>query len=270
VEKRSVSRQTQYEIKGLFMSSIAAQLYTVREHTKTAADLASTFRKLRQIGYSAVQISAIGPIDPKEVASMLNGEGLTCCVTHVGLDRMRNEPAAIIEQHRLWNCSYTAIGGFFPKDPTADDWLNFASDFNSVVKPLQAAGIAVGYHNHSHELVKYGNTTALTMLLSKLDPSIWFEIDTYWITHGGGDPAAWIDKVAGRIPCVHLKDMGIDKQSKQYMMEVGEGNLNWPGILAACKRAGVKWYIAEQDICYRDPFESLKISLENLRALGIH
>jgi sugar phosphate isomerase/epimerase len=53
------------------------------------------------------------------------------------------------------------------------------------------------------------------------------------------------------------------------MAEVGEGNLNWPRILDAAKKAGVEWYIVEQDICERDPFDSLKISLENLKAMGI-
>ncbi len=53
------------------------------------------------------------------------------------------------------------------------------------------------------------------------------------------------------------------------MAEVGEGNLNWPAILQACRAAGVEWYIIEQDICQRDPFESLAISLKNVRGMGL-
>jgi sugar phosphate isomerase/epimerase len=95
------------------------------------------------------------------------------------------------------------------------------------------------------------------------------EIDTYWITHGGGDPVQWINRVAGRLPCVHLKDMAISTKREQFMAEVGEGNLNWPAILDACRKSGVKWYIVEQDVCYRDPFESLEISLKNLKQMGV-
>jgi sugar phosphate isomerase/epimerase len=68
---------------------------------------------------------------------------------------------------------------------------------------------------------------------------------------------------------VHLKDMAITPQREQLMAEIGEGNLNWAGILPACKAAGVEWYIIEQDICQRDPFESLSISLRNLKAMGV-
>ncbi|RLT40354.1 MAG: hypothetical protein DWI57_08625 [Chloroflexi bacterium] len=75
--------------------------------------------------------------------------------------------------------------------------------------------------------------------------------------------------MADRMPVIHLKDMAIVGQREQVMAEVGEGNLNWPGILAACVDANVEWYAVEQDICPGDPFESLVISYRNLAALGL-
>ena len=95
------------------------------------------------------------------------------------------------------------------------------------------------------------------------------EIDTYWIAHGGGDPAQWINRCAGRLPCVHLKDMSVGPDRQPRMAEVGEGNLNWPVILRACREAGVIWYIVEQDVFYRDPFDSLETSLRNLQQMGL-
>jgi sugar phosphate isomerase/epimerase len=53
------------------------------------------------------------------------------------------------------------------------------------------------------------------------------------------------------------------------MAEVGEGNLNWQRILPACKAADVEYLLVEQDICYRDPFESLQISFNNLKEMGV-
>jgi len=250
-------------------SCIAAQMYTLRDFTRTPADIISTLKRVRKIGYNAVQLSALGKIDPKELANILQGEGLTCCATHVSLERMRDETAAVIEEHRLWNCKFTAIGGFFPKAPKASDWPQFARAFNDVAARFRSSGISVGYHNHSHELARYDGHTALQTLLDHFSPDIWIEIDTYWIQHGGGDPAAWIEKVTGKIPCVHLKDYAIDPDRNPLMAEVGEGNLNWPAILKACRSAGVQWYIIEQDICQRDPFESLAISLKNARQMGL-
>jgi len=251
-------------------STIAAQMYTLRDFTKKPVDIAKTLQRVKKMGYDAVQLSALGKIDPKELAGILKGEGLTCCATHVSPDRMRDETSQVIDEHHLWGCKYTAIGGFFPKKPTPSDWPEFAAGFNKVAEKFRASGIGIGYHNHSHELVRFDGKVALQTLLDHFSPDIWIEIDTYWIQHGGGDPAAWIDRVAGRIPCVHLKDMQMGADGNQLMAEVGEGNLNWPAILAACKRAGVEWHIIEQDICQRDPFESLAISLRNAKEMGLN
>lgn len=252
-------------------SQLAVQLYTLRDFCKTPADIAASLKKVKQIGYDAVQVSGIGKIDPKELANILKGEGLTCCVTHIGMDRMKNEPAAVVEEHKMWGCEYTAIGGFGASgDLTAKSWLDFAKEYSAIAVNLAKDGLYVGYHNHSHELVKYDGSTALDLLFKNFDKSVWMEIDTYWITHGGGDPIQWINKVSGRIPCIHLKDMAITADKKQLMAEVGEGNLNFPGILEAAKKAGTKWFIVEQDNCNgRDPFESVAVSLRNLRALGL-
>ncbi len=250
-------------------STIAAQMYTLRDYTKTPAEIAKTLARVRKIGYQAVQLSALGKIEPAELARILRDQGLTCCATHVALERMKNETQAVIDEHALWGCKYTAVGGFFPNDAKLEDWTTFAREYSATAKKFTGSPLTIGYHNHSHELSRFDGKTAMQILLDGFDRSIWIEIDTYWIAHGGGDPAAWIAKVAGRIPCVHLKDMGIHPSREQFMMEVGEGNLNWPAILAACKSAGVKWYIVEQDTCYRDPFDSLELSLKNLHDMGL-
>jgi sugar phosphate isomerase/epimerase len=251
-------------------SQIACQMYTLRDFTKTPADIAVTLKRVKKIGYDAIQVSAFGPIDAKELSSILKGEGLTCCATHIPMDRMRDQTQQVIDDHKLWGCKYTAIGGFFPKLPKTEDWYTFAEQFSAVAQKFEGSGLSIGYHNHSHELGKFDGKLALQILLEKLSPKIWFEIDTYWIAHGGCDPIDWINKVKGRIPCVHLKDMGIDIERKQVMREVGEGNLNWPGILGACRNAGVEWYIVEQDNCNgKDPFECVATSLRNLRGMGV-
>ena len=250
---------------------IAAQLYTVREFCKTAGDLAETFRKLRQIGYQSVQISGIGPIDPAAVRQALKDHQLTCCITHIGLDDMRNNPQAVINKHRMWDCQYTAIGGYWPQgEYTRASWQGFADEYNHLATTFAAAGLKIGYHNHSHELAKVDGTTPMQILVDTLKPPAFLEIDTYWITHGGGDPIEWIGKCAGRLPCLHLKDMAITPNREQKMAAVGEGNLNMPGIIAAATRAGTRWFIVEQDDCYgADPFECLATSYRNLRAMGL-
>jgi sugar phosphate isomerase/epimerase len=250
---------------------LAAQLYTVREFTRTARDFADSMRKIRTIGYTAVQVSGIGPIAPQEVKSILDDQGLAVCITHIGYERLTRDLPAVIGEHRLWNCKHVAIGSMPGEYRAAgeDGFRRFAKDADEIGRQLREAGLTFSYHNHSFEFVRFGQRTGLDVIYDESDQrNLRAEIDTYWVQHGGGDPAQWIRKLTGRMPVVHLKDM-VMIDGQQAMAEVGEGNLNWPAILDACHEAGVEWYAVEQDICQRDPFESLAISYRNLHTMGL-
>ena len=250
-------------------TQLAAQMYTLREFSKDAVQLAKTLAKVKAIGYDAVQISGVCAIEYADLKKLLDDNGLYCCATHISFEKMRDETAKVIEEHQLIGCKYPAIGGLPGTYRNADGFPRFAKEATEVGKKLAAGGCYFGYHNHSFELEKFGKRTGLQILYEDSCPEFFkAEIDTYWIQHGGGDPAQWIADLAGRIPLVHLKDMTV-RNGQPIMAEVGEGNLNWPKIIDTCKKSGVEWYIVEQDTCERDPFDSLKISLENLKAMGL-
>jgi sugar phosphate isomerase/epimerase len=249
---------------------LAAQLYTVREFTKSADDLAVTLKRIRDIGYTAVQVSAIGPIPDAEVKSILDDAGLTVCITHVRAAWPWQDLDAIIAQHHLWNCKHVAVGSMPPEYRGSEEgFRRFIAEADAIGEKLSQAGLTFSYHNHSFEFVRFGKRTGLDLIYEETDPRyLKAELDTYWIQHGGGDPVAWIKKMTRRMPVVHLKDM-LMLNGTQAMAEVGEGNLNWPAILQACREAGVEWYAVEQDVCQRDPFDSLEISYDNLKAMGV-
>ncbi len=249
-------------------SCIGAQLFTLREFIQTPEDVAKTMKRLREIGYEAVQVSAMGPIDKTELRKILDGEGITCAATHIGFHEMRDETERVVEEHKILGCDYPAIGGIPGEYKSGEGYAAFAREASEVGAKLAEHGLTFGYHNHSFELEKYGDRTGLQILVEDSDPCVTFEIDTYWIQHGGGSPAEWIRKVSGRIPLLHLKDMGVGPEGP-WMTEVGEGNLDWPGILDAAKGAGTVWYLVEQDTCQRDPFDSMEISFKNLKAMGL-
>lgn len=245
--------------------NIGVQLYTVRNFTNNAQELTDTLKKLRQIGYTAVEMSPFGPLEPKELKGVLDSEGLSFPSTHLGLDQVLNEFERVRDTLLFFDCRHVACSG---RAQDADGYKELAGRLSEAARKLKEAGIALSYHNHHWEFQKFGDRVGLGILRDETDPIVNFQLDTYWVQEGGGDPIAWIRSVSGRIPYLHLKDMTI-VDAKVYMAEVGEGNLNWPGIFAAAEEAGTRWYIVEQDHCQRDPFESLAISLRNLKAMGI-
>ena len=262
-------------------TQIAAQMYTLREHCETPSDIAKTCAKLKDMGFGSIQASAAGfsTIDAAELKKILDDTGLTCCATHRSFEQLQDKDASI-EYHRTLGCKYAAIGGWGWKGTeTQAEWEQFIDEFSQLAAQYEGSDMKIGYHNHSHEFAPFGLATEpakispdacpMTVLEKKLGPAAFFEIDTYWVAHGGAEPSAWLKRLAGRIPAIHLKDITVTSAREHKMCEVGLGNLNWPGILEAAKAAGVEYYIIERDRGDLDPFESLKISLENVKSWGL-
>lgn len=256
---------------------VGAQLYTIRQFTKTPEDIAASMKKIKEIGYNAVQVSGFGPVDPHKVKEIMDECGLIISATHIGYDKLKNDLKGVIDQHKLWNCKYVGLGAM-PREyaQSAEGFVKFAKEASEIARVLADNGLKFIYHNHNFEFMKFDGVIGMDILLNETDPEVFdFEIDTYWVQAGGGNPVDWVKKVNGRMKVVHFKDMGMVRNKEQMMpqqmmTEIGEGNLNWPAIIDACVEIGVEWAMVEQDICQRDPFESLAISLNNLKKLGLN
>ena len=50
---------------------------------------------------------------------------------------------------------------------------------------------------------------------------------------------------------------------------MGHGILDWDGIFAEAPKAGVEWYLVEQDRWIRPPMESARMSIDYLKSRGM-
>lgn len=249
---------------------LAAQVYTIRDFIKTPSAFTASMARLRTIGYTGVQLDLehhpdVPAVDIKRAC---DAEGLTICISHFGYELFESELDAIMERQQSWACTQTAIVAMPRRfhEEGADGYRRFAAAASAIGEKLAAAGIMLSYHNHSFEFVRFGNLTGLDLIFAESDVRyLQAEIDTYWVQHGGADPAAWIQRMAGRMPVVHYKDMAILPDGSQFFAEVGQGNLNWPRIVDATIETAVPWIVVEQDRCRRDPFDSLALSYRFLQ-----
>lgn len=258
------------------MSKLAVQMYTVREFTKTRADLSETLKKIAAIGYPAVQVSAVGAmngdspeVDAGEMRRMLDDHGLRCIATHRPWDALLKDINAEIDFHQILGCDYCAIGGI----PAAYErsyagYRKWLAEAETVIAGFEPHGIRFGHHNHSHEFYRpqRGGKTLEDILIDEGPASLMMELDLYWVDHSGTNCERILDRCHGRVPVIHLKDKELvaEATNEARMAPIGEGNLDWDHILPACEAAGVNWYAVEQDQCYRDPFDCLKSSFEFL------
>lgn len=247
------------------LSQLACQLYTVRDHLQKPADIAASLLRVRELGYTAVQLSGLGPVDDDELARMLKDAGLTCCASHEPGEALLDHPQHVVERLQKLGCLIAAYPwpGMNPPFASVGEVCDFARRLNATGRALHEAGITFCYHNHHMEFRRVDGRTVLETIYAETDPQfVKAELDTYWVQFGGGDPAAWCRKMRGRLVNLHMKDYAINDQNQVVFAEVGSGNLDWPGIIAAADTAGCKWFLVEQDTCPGNPFDSLKKSYD--------
>lgn len=253
-------------------SHIAVTLYNVREYCQTESDLDCTLDKLCKIGYKAVQVSGV-PLEPEVIKKQLDKHGLFCCATHDGLAMINEETQRLIDKMHTLECDFVALGAppiEYIKDRAKFDELT--AIFNEKGQQLLSEGIRLGYHNHHFEFAHLEpHKTVLELFYEKTcSKCVFSELDVHWVQRGGCNPETWIRKLAGRIPVIHFKDFAMIEMNPVYC-EIGEGNLEWNKIIQACRDTNVRWYSIEQDSPFpgRDIFDSMKISFDNLRAMGV-
>lgn len=89
---------------------IGAQLYTVREHTKTLEDFSRTLEKIAAIGYRNVQVSGTCAYEPAWLKAELDRTGLRCVLTHTDPGRIAAETDAVAAEHQAFGCTHIGIG----------------------------------------------------------------------------------------------------------------------------------------------------------------
>ncbi|CAI6052890.1 sugar phosphate isomerase/epimerase family protein [Cohnella sp. JJ-181] len=248
---------------------LGAQLYTVRDYIQTETDIRRSLEKIAKIGYTSIQVSAMGRIAPEVLRSVCDELGLEIALTHVSVDRLLNDTDALIREHDVLGCKYIGLGALPDKYRTAEWYGYFASDFRKAAAAIADAGKQFMYHNHNFEWQKIGGRRMIERMLEDFSPrEMGITLDTYWVQAAGADVCEWIGKLADRIHCVHLKDMDV-RGMAPVMAPVLAGNMNFPAILGALEKAGTTQYLlVEQDTCEGSPFDCLETSYRNLADLG--
>ena len=243
---------------------LGAQLWTVRDYCATLDGLEESLRRVANMGYTAVQLSGVCEYQPEWMAEKLKENGLVAPITHFPHNRTINDTEKTIEFHKTIGANYIGVG-CIPCERNSEAIEAYMDRIAPALKKISAAGMKYMFHNHNFEFERIDGELVLDRICSVF-PTNEFGVtmDTYWVQAGGGDPAVWLHKLAGRTDCVHLKDMMYSNADKAIRMcSVGEGNMNFDSIISACLETGVKYAFVERDECYgENPFDSLRRSRE--------
>jgi len=248
---------------------IALQLYTLREPAKI--DLGDTLKRVRDIGFEYVQWSGMPDLPGPEIRAALDAAELTAIAGHYSVEAFERDFDGSVDFWRTLGAADVAPGSMMEEcRDTLEGWLAGARRLDTIGAKLRAEGLRYSYHNHAFEFERFDGDPRckLDILYDATSAkNVYAELDTAWVYVGGADPAAYLRRYAGRCPVIHVKDAVLHgaADGSAKLVELGRGELDWPSVFDAARRAGVEWCVYEQDDCDGDPFESAQVSYDFLR-----
>jgi sugar phosphate isomerase/epimerase len=258
------------------LKTLGVQLYTVRGVLPQKPQ--ETLSAIRAIGYQEVEATYAGLDD---LWPVLQKSGLKPVSIHLDSKSVTqgnpDDLSRILDQLKKRGFTY-AVMPYVPEPERGgiDVIKALAEKFNRAAEKCHAAGMSFCYHNHAFEFATEKGTTLFQVMLDNTDKKlVAFELDLFWVSVAGLDPAEFLKKLTGRVPLVHLKDkaagtavMYKESVPRTAFKEVGSGVMDWPKVLRAAAAAKVAHYIVEQDQTPGDPVESLRQSFGYLSKLN--
>lgn len=243
---------------------VGLQLYTLRQ--ETGDDFPGTLKKAAEAGYRGVEFAGYGDITARHMKGYLNSNGLESISSHIDIGLLRDKLDEMIEYNLELGSRYIVCP--YSDFTSKEDYIKTAHFLEAAGEKCLQNGLKLCYHNHMHEFKVFDGEYGLDILYANADQQkLWAEIDTCWVYCSGLDPAEYLRKYTGRCRLVHIKD--VKSRESGELTEAGNGVINIKAVAAAAKEAGAEWLIVEQDTCSIPPFESINISMRNLRKLGL-
>lgn len=271
---------------GGVLDRLGVALYTVRDQMR--ADAPGTLKAIADLGYKYIESGLQPSLDAAAKAAGLQQKSAyapTYLVTGNRQAWAQGEP--LLPEDYTWQNAVDEAKGrgleylvivYLQKAERGglDVYRDLAKRLAKAGEACQKAGLGLAYHPHSFEYEPMGGTRPIDVLLAGTPRDLLgLELDTFWASIGGVDPVMMVEKYAGRVPLVHLKDKARGtavqydeaKVPREAFKEVGAGEVDYKRFFAAAEKAGARYYYVEQDHTVGStPLDSLRVSRKAVAA----
>lgn len=237
-----------------FKGPIGLQLYSLRG--EFIRNVPATLEKVKGYGLKIVELAGTYNLPPEKFKQMLDTNGLKPVSGHFPFERYRDDVEAVAREAKALGLEYAGCAWIAHKDEFDETECREAiAVFNRAGEALAKHDLKFFYHCHGYEFRPHGDGTFMDLLMKETNPRfVRYEMDVFWVMHPGQDPAKWLEKYPERWELLHVKDMkkGVKgdftgKSDVTNDVVLGTGQMDWPAILKAAKKAGVKYYFIEDE-----------------------
>ncbi len=247
---------------------VGITLYNVRNELKE--DFFGTLKVLADMGYPAIQLSGFDfkTQDPVKIKSEADKLGLKIAGMHFSYGAVQNELDFYMNYMDIVGSRYMVVPALPEEVRSLDGFKKAADILNEKGRILKENGFKLGYHNHAFEFEKYGDKMGMDILMENLEPDlVFFEADVYWVKKGGQDILKTLNKYNRKAYLLHIKDM--EDSEEASFCEIGEGTIDFKEIFQLKDKYEIDWFVIEQDRGNKPALESAKISIDNLKKMGL-
>ena len=264
-------------IAGDFSGEAGLQLYSLRDSFKK--DVPGSLDKVKAFGIHEVELAGMYDMQPDALLKELAARGLKPISMHFQYGPLEKDLAKCVADAKALGLKYAACP-WIPHTPSMfaiENAEKAAADFNKFGEAFAKEGITFAYHNHGYEfrpVAEGSDKTFLDVLMEKTNPKfVSFEMDVFWVAHPGADPVKFLNKYPGRWQLMHLKDIAKGARTGVYTghapneesVALGTGQVQWPAVLSAAAKSGVKHYFIEDE--HPDAEKQIPVTLKYLQTL---
>jgi sugar phosphate isomerase/epimerase len=238
-----------------FKGPIGLQLYSLRD--QFAKDVPGTLAKVRDFGFTYVELAGTYGNTPEKFKQMLAEYGLQPVAGHFPYEKYRDDVESIAREAKILGLEYAGCA-WVPHEGEFDEkeCRDAIAVFNRAGEALAKHGLKFYYHIHGYEFQPQGKGTLFDLMMAETKPKwVSYQMDVVWAVFPGQDPEALMKKYGKRWTSMHLKDLknGVKTGALTGHTDVannvviGTGQVDWPALLRASKKAGVKYYFIEDE-----------------------
>jgi sugar phosphate isomerase/epimerase len=238
-----------------FKGPVGLQLYSLRE--QFSRDVPGTLEVVRGFGIEYVELAGTYGLSPGKFREQLDAKGLKAISGHFPYEQFRDNVEDVARDAKTLGLQYAGCAWIPHNGPFDEKTCRDAiAVFNHAGEALARHGLKFFYHVHGYEFQPQGNSTLFELLMAETKPEfVRYQMDVFWIVHPGQDPVGLLEKYGRRWELMHVKDMkkgtpiGLLTGNTAVTNDVviGTGVMDWPAILKAAKKAGIKWYFIEDE-----------------------
>ena len=256
----------------IIAQEVGLQLYSLRNQFKT--DVQGTLKLINDWGITKIEGGGSYGLPMDEYKKLLKDNSLEMVSVGAGYEDLQNDIEKVVQNAKTFGAKYVMCA-WIPHDGNTFDISKTKEAtmvFNKAGKRLEEEGITLAYHAHGYEFRPYEDGTLFDYMAENATHFA-FEMDVYWVFHGGGDPLALLNRYPDKVVLLHLKDLELGVKGNDTGHEdvetnvvLGTGQVDIAGVVKRAKELGVVKYMFIEDECSR-VVEQVPHSLKFLESL---